>query len=1101
MRYNIGLDIGIASVGFAVMEVGDDDTPLRIVRLGSRIFDTAENPKDGSSLAEPRRDARGMRRRLRRKRHRKERIRNLITAKQILTEAEMKCLFEQPVSDIYELRRDALERVLSRRELARVMLHLAQRRGFKSNRRVDSKDKEAGKMKGAIEKNCETMEKYRTVGEMLYCDERYAPRKRNKSDYLNTVTRDMVLNEARLIFAAQRDFGNACCNEEIEEKYIEILSSQRSFDEGPGMCPFRSCEKCRLDESEKCSKIRSPYAENQIESKIGFCTFEKNEKRAAKATYSFEISNLLQKVNHLRIEEPGDKRSLTEEQRIKLIGKAHESDNLNYSQIRKLLALSENQRFSTVRYSKDNNFTADEKKTKFNFLPAYHEMRKALDHVSKDRIKYISPDQRNAIGHIFSIVKYPGKDRAKIEKALANEFIAPDDISALIENMGTFRKFANLSVSALDRIIPFLEKGETYDKACESAGYDFKAHSGTEKKLLISPKHLAEEIESSISSPVVRRALSQCAKVLNAIIREMGESPVFINIELARDMAKDFTERRDIENHMESNRADNERIKKRLTDEFGLINPTGQDIIKLKLCKDQADECPYSLTKFDMSRLFEYGYAEIDHIVPRSISHNDTYANKILAKGTFQQRKGNRLPLEFLQGKERDNFIVWVNNSNLRPAKKSRLLKEQITDEDKNAFKDRALNDTRTMSRFLLNYLNDFLLFAPFETGRKRHVTAINGGTTSTLRKRWGLVKVRENGDIHHAVDAVVIACTTQKMINDISRHYDHEETRFADTSRDPRSAKEERFPGPYPFFREELMARLAPTKTQLDIAIETISPLPYPDEEIANLQPIFVSRMPQRKVGGAAHKETIKGKTEDGELVKKVSLTSLSLDKKTGEIAGYYRPDADMLLYSALKEQLLKHDGDGKKAFASDFHMPNRDRIVRKVKVLDTKSGINLRGGVAENENMVRVDVFHIANDGYYLVPIYVADTIKPDLPNKAIVAGKSHEHWKEMQDEDFIFSLYPNDLIFVRNKKIMMFNKIHSTSSLPPTQLHQETLVYYKKTGISTGSITVINHDSSYIINSLGVKTLLAFEKYQVDVLGNISRVSHEVRQPFSR
>ncbi|MCO7109453.1 hypothetical protein NIA69_10195 [Gemmiger formicilis] len=37
------------------------------------------------------------------------------------------------------------------------------------------------------------------------------------------------------------------------------------------------------------------------------------------------------------------------------------------------------------------------------------------------------------------------------------------------------------------------------------------------------------------------------------------------------------------------------------------------------------------------------------------------------------------------------------------------------------------------------------------------------------MRKRWGLSKVRADGDLHHAVDAAVIACTTQGMIKRVS--------------------------------------------------------------------------------------------------------------------------------------------------------------------------------------------------------------------------------------------------------------------------------------------------------------------------------------------
>ena len=58
INYALGLDIGITSVGWSVINLDIN----RIEDLGVRIFNAAENPKDGSSLALPRRLARGRRR-------------------------------------------------------------------------------------------------------------------------------------------------------------------------------------------------------------------------------------------------------------------------------------------------------------------------------------------------------------------------------------------------------------------------------------------------------------------------------------------------------------------------------------------------------------------------------------------------------------------------------------------------------------------------------------------------------------------------------------------------------------------------------------------------------------------------------------------------------------------------------------------------------------------------------------------------------------------------------------------------------------------------------------------------------------------------------
>ena len=159
MKYAIGLDVGIESVGYAVLEVDSHDQPFRIERLGSRIFDRAKHPKDGSSLTAPRREARSARRRLRRHRHRLERIRGLIVSCGLLTSEQMEALFDGKLSDIYEVRTRALDEPVTREEFARILIHMAQRRGFKSNRKaVDEADKEGGKLLKAVSANKELCE-------------------------------------------------------------------------------------------------------------------------------------------------------------------------------------------------------------------------------------------------------------------------------------------------------------------------------------------------------------------------------------------------------------------------------------------------------------------------------------------------------------------------------------------------------------------------------------------------------------------------------------------------------------------------------------------------------------------------------------------------------------------------------------------------------------------------------------------------------------------------------------------------------------------------------------------------------------------------------
>lgn len=147
--YAIGFDIGIASVGWAVVTLDGEDRPFGIINMGSRVFDAAEQPKTGDSLAAPRREARSARRRLRRHQHRLERIRRLLIVEKVVSQAELDTLFDGKLEDIYALRVKALDAPVSNTEFARILLHIAQRRGFKSNRKSGT-SKEDGELLAAV---------------------------------------------------------------------------------------------------------------------------------------------------------------------------------------------------------------------------------------------------------------------------------------------------------------------------------------------------------------------------------------------------------------------------------------------------------------------------------------------------------------------------------------------------------------------------------------------------------------------------------------------------------------------------------------------------------------------------------------------------------------------------------------------------------------------------------------------------------------------------------------------------------------------------------------------------------------------------------------
>lgn len=934
---------------------------------------------------------------------------------------------------------------------------------------------------------------YRTVGEMFCKDPRYTEYKRNRGgNYLNTVDRAMVEDEARKILKIQEKLGNSKLNGDFQESYLSILLSQRQFDEGPGG--------------------KSHYGGNQILNKVGTCTFEDGsngepaEKRSPKVCYSFEYFNLLQKVNHLRLTSSKDNRGLDEAERKRVIALAKNKADLRLGKIRKDLQIPSEYRFQGVSYNTKELPEETEKKTKFNYLPFYHQMRKLLKSKAQYDISDYSLDVLDKIGQILAFYKGDDARRKELEKLQ----LAPKAVEALLEMNGT-TKFSHLSLKAIRKITPFLEQGMTYDKACEAAGYDFRAHQ--ENKSFLLPAD-APELED-ITNPVVRRAIGQTIKVVNAIIRKQGSSPLYVNVELAREMAKDFQERIKIKNENEANQSQNDTLMKEIRETYQRMNPSGMDLVKWKLWKEQDGKSPYSQNSIVSERLFETGYVEVDHIIPYSISFDDSYKNKVLVFSWENRDKGNRLPYQYLLQKygqgAADRFKVWVNNNVRDYRKRQRLLKEEMTEEEISGFKERNLSDTKYISRFMYNFIRDHLKFAPSETGKKKRVLAVNGRITSYLRKLWGIRKIRANGDKHHAVDAVIIACTTDKEIQDLTVYSEEREKKYEADENGGHLVNTstgevlKRFPFPWDGFQQELEARCSVHPER------ELAGLPfYMNKDLNDIKPIFVSRMPRRKVTGAAHEATVRcaRQIEDEIALSKTALTDLKLDED-GEIKNYYNPDSDRLLYEALKEKLIQCKGQAKVAFKDPFYKPKADGtpgpLVKKVKLkVKATLAVPVEGktGVADNDSMVRVDVFKIEGEGYYLVPVYVADTVKKELPKKAIIAHKPYKKWKDMDEKDFLFTLYPNDLIYVESKKEMIFKippKKRKNSTLEPEFSCHKIFGYYQGTDRYGGVIDILTDDGAYLDHGQGVKRLLKIKKYQVDVLGNIHLVEKEIRRKF--
>lgn len=1121
--YRLGLDVGIKSVGWCVLECDENGEPIQINALNSRIFDAAEQPKTGASLAEPRRNARGLRRRIRRKSFRLERIRKLFIENGIElfeTQDDLICLKDEYKNlDIVKLRSDALDKKLTEAEFARVLYSLARHRGFKSNKREGAKDSDEGKLLGSIRKSEEEMREsgMRTRGEQLY--KKYLmegkPVHNKGGDYSMCVSRDILVKEIELLFEKQKEFGNNFATDENKEKYLDIFLSQRNFDEGPG----------------KGSQYTGSHD-------VKKCEIYRDEDVAAKGTYTSEWATIYQKINNLSIICGGERRRLSNEERQIAVELAKKVDKVSYKAFRKAIKLDDDYRFSALNYSEKKK--SDKKKNEGESKSDVVEINDVVDSLAcEDKGEFITAKNSNKIMKALN-------DNLKIDVELIDEIaeictkyksenlfrnaIAESKIidgrldEETIEKLSKIdmKGYGHLSLHVLREILPYLEEGMVYSDAMQKAGHNHSEHN-FEKQKFLGTKEVYDAI-GGVTSPVVKRALSQTVKVIDAVIRQYG-SPYAINIELARDMSMTKDERDKLKKENDARAAKNEAIRENIAKLNAMPNST--NVLKYKLYEEQDHKCAYSMETLDINHLFEDGYYEIDHIIPYSRSFDDSFNNKVLVLKRENQNKRNSTPVEYFEriGRDYDEVLAfWKAVYQKRNRKKLEFLQKKEINESE--WKNRALNDTRYASRMLANLIKDYLLFDEKSKDKYGRVETVKGAITSYLRRFWGVQKIREDGDKHHAVDAAIIACVTPKTKNKIERYNQIKESRKMRNGQyvleDGEICDSDYYdknshlvlPYPYKEFINELDARVMDEPVLMQNKLRLLG---FNENYLMNAKPFVVSRMTSRKAKGCINEATVfSSKYADNKyptvcdgnnvIVKRTALANLKLDKN-GEINGYFQPEGDVALYNALKQRLVEFGGDAKKAFATPIRKPcnsGQGNIVRTVKTYETYTGggmiLEKNKGIVKNDGMIRVDLY--SKDGkYFGVPVYIADLYRGELPRRAATANKPQNEWREMDDTyTFEMSIYQDDLLHIESKKGIELKKKKDVenSAKALTKTITDDLVYFIGFNRSKASIEVEDTTGCYNMDGLGIQNVGKITKCEIDVLGNVQEIKKRPKQP---
>ena len=856
----LGLDLGSNSIGWALLEEKNRQA-VKIIDLGSRIFIKAVEEKTPTPKNVKRRQMRLGRRVLQRRARRKQKMLNYLVSldllpKELLGNTEPEKLLNQ-IGDPYELRTKALDEQLSPHQLGRILLHFVARRGFLSTKKqaagdlIDdpdtmdylnelddktdsSEDKEEGDFKADIAKVYLDIKAdgARTLGEYLYRSKTNVKRNRaHEGGHLRT--------------------DRAMYQDELEQ----IWKKQRAY--------FTDLPSDFMDENKGAKKIIFYQRPLKLrKDRVGRCSLEPKQYRANTARLEVQRFRYLQDINNLEYLDRYSNKlvSPTDEQKVKLVTYFEHHPKVTIPALKKELNLD---RFTQI------NLETKELKGNITACTIRSVIGEQWDEMGDTKQKSLFED-------LFTIKK---------KSALKNRLIVHWDFDKQMAVKLCLLEFepshSNLSLKAINKLLPYLEEGKIYSKARQEAGYGYDIKEiGVQEKLSSPPE---------TANPIVNKGLHELRRVVNAIIKEHGK-PDAIRIEMARDLEMNTKRYEKFIKQQKINAAANKEAQDKFEGlDLGSKYASRDEKIKYRLWKDQKMCCAYSNTHIPPEQVFSAD-TETDHILPFSKSLDDSYMNKVICLTKENRDKRDMTPIDAWGGNDEKWNQITQSIRRWDKSLKSKVARfyQTAKDLEKRDFIENQLNDTRYISKLAKDYM--------CQLGCDVSVT--KGFVVSEIRHQWGFNtligetnKKDRTDHRHHAIDAVVIAATSRGLYTKAVKQIQNNKLKI-----DP----------PYPHIRDELSE---------------------------NLKHTIVSHAPQRKLSGALHEETGAGYiAKHGGLVYRKTLDSTFTEKNTKSIV-------DETVKKIVEKHISKYQNI-KEAFADNVTVYHKDgkTPIKRVRVLQSK-------------------------------------------------------------------------------------------------------------------------------------------------------------------
>ena len=832
-KHVLGLDLGVGSIGWCLIALDAQGDPAEILGMGSRVVPLnnatkaieAFNAGAAFTANQERTARRTMRRGFARYQLRRYRLRRELEKVGMLPDA---ALIQLPLLELWELRERAatVGRRLTLPELGRVLCHINQKRGYRhvksdaaaivGDEGEKKKDSNSAYLAGIRANDEKLQDEHKTVGQ-YFAEQLRRNQSESPTGGISYRIKDQIFSRQRYIdeydqiMAAQRVYYPDI----LTDAFIRMLRDEVIFMQRP----LKSCKHlvslCEFEKQEKVMRVQQDDGKGGrllVERRVKF-----GPKVAPKSSPLFQLCRIYEALNNIRLTRPdGSPRDITPEERAKIVAHLQSSASLSFAALKKLLkekALIADQ--LTTKSGLKGNSTRVALAAALQPYPQYHHLLdmeletrmmtvqltdEETGEVTEREVAIVTDSYvRQPLYRLWHIL-YSIEERDAMRRALITQLgMKEEDLDGgLLDQLYRldFVKpgYGNKSAKFICKLLPQLQQGLGYSEACAAVGY---RHSNSPTSEEITERTLLEKIpllqRNELRQPLVEKILNQMINLVNALKAEYGVDEV--RVELARELKMSREERERMTRQNGQRKEANDKVAERIR-QCGLY-PTKPRIQKYMLWEEAGKVCLYCGRSIEEEQCLNGDDMEVEHIIPKSVLYDDSYGNKTCACHECNQTKGNRTALEYIRAKgweaeymERINDLLKEKKISYSKHQRLRWLKEDIPSD----FLERQLRLTQYISRQAMAILQQGI----------RRVSASEGGVTARLRSLWGYGKILHTLNLdrydsmgetervsregeateelhitnwskrmdhrHHAIDALVVACTRQSYIQRLNR-------------------------------------------------------------------------------------------------------------------------------------------------------------------------------------------------------------------------------------------------------------------------------------------------------------------------------------------